>query len=92
MTGRRDGGGARLLDGKALALAMLGEAARELGDLAALRGSLPEIGVVLVGGRPRLGDVRAASSRPRRPWAPRAGSSGWMAAWIRPGCAAHSKR
>jgi len=52
MIDRGDGSGARLLDGKALALAMLAEARRELADLAASRGSPPGIRVVLVGDDP----------------------------------------
>lgn len=44
-----EGGGARLLDGKAIAREMLAETKRDLADLAARRGFTPEVRVVLVG-------------------------------------------
>lgn len=44
-----EGGGARLLDGRAIAQEMLAETRRDITDILARRGFTPEIRVVLVG-------------------------------------------
>ena len=49
MSARGEDGGARIIDGKAIAAEILAETTREIADLTAARGSRPEIRVVLVG-------------------------------------------
>jgi methylenetetrahydrofolate dehydrogenase (NADP+)/methenyltetrahydrofolate cyclohydrolase len=50
MSQRGEHGGARLLDGRAIAREMLGETARGLADLTASSGAVAQVRVVLVGG------------------------------------------